>query len=29
MGRKEPGDSQPPIMDEWGGAWVVPGPACG
>jgi hypothetical protein len=24
MGREEPGDSEL-IMDEWGGAWVVPG----
>jgi hypothetical protein len=25
MGREEPGDSQSPIINEWGGAWVVPG----
>jgi hypothetical protein len=24
MGKEEPGDSQP-IINEWGGAWVVPG----
>jgi hypothetical protein len=25
MGRGEPGDSQPSIIHEWGGVWVVPG----
>jgi hypothetical protein len=28
MGREEPGDSQP-IINEWGGAWVVPRPGEG
>jgi hypothetical protein len=28
MGREEPGDSHPKI-NEWGGAWVVPGPGEG
>jgi hypothetical protein len=28
MEGKEPGESQP-IMDEWGEAWVVPGPGEG
>jgi hypothetical protein len=28
MGREEPGDS-PLIINEWGGAWVVPGPGKG
>jgi hypothetical protein len=27
-GREEPGDSHP-IINEWGGAWVVPGPGEG
>jgi hypothetical protein len=25
IGREEPGDSQLPIINEWGGAWVIPG----
>jgi hypothetical protein len=29
MGREEPGDTYPLIIDEWGGAWVVPGPGEG
>jgi hypothetical protein len=28
MGREEPGDSHP-IINQWGGAWVVPGPGEG
>jgi hypothetical protein len=28
MGREEPGDSQP-IINEWGGAWVVSEPGEG
>jgi hypothetical protein len=28
MGREQLGDSHP-IINEWGGAWVVPGPGHG